>query len=495
MKLISKNALARFSGEAYSIGSMSDLLGKNPYHTGNFIRLTNKTNLGLMGLVEGIGNVFVEEKNLNRLDPVDHFSYTWDIEVNQVPLVTLTRPVESDPGNSIFTIYISDAQLRSFDVYALENTQQLYVHSDPVRISDGEYAVDVQYWANTPLDYTNQLRQNATLRFAGVKFPEFATGGSVKHQYNHERMINYLTKIRTEQKYSGDFKSQEELYFIKDKDAKNLTSGQDKAMIYRMGSIEKQVTDDFLMKAATELTIGRSTMDEATGRPMLQVNGSEDIISGDGIVAQFERHANWIDYPSNGFSTAHLDTAIEWISEKTGKSEGNHLVFAVNRQLSREKNRVLKQSLGAFQSADATYFWTRDLAAVHSAVGSSGVKRQKLPNEIAVGATFNTYIYAGNVVTFIEDPALTHHYQNGYGILLDAGIYEDSKGSKVPSVYVKTLKNRAMLKNYTNGIGGQDGRSSGTVSHSGDHSSLTITGWRGACVTNPYGAVIFAENK
>ena len=122
------------------------------------------------------------------------------------------------------------------------------------------------------------------------------------------------------------------------------------------------------------------------------------------------------------------------------------------------------------------------------------LKQKAIPNPIKVGATFNTFIYDGNTITFVEDSSLTSHYQDrGYAIFVDTGLYEDEKG-QVPGIHLKTLKGRALIKSHITGIGGIDGTTSGLASNAADGGRFVVLGWRGLCVRYPYAAVIFEEN-
>lgn len=498
MKLVSKSVIGRFSNQTYSVQSFMEVMGRQPHHIGGYIRLKKQYSLGLMAITEGLGNVYTDGVS-KAMKGVDTYSFTWDIDVSQIPTIRITRPnTATGQGGVTFKIYVESNYFSPYDVAALENTQQIYIQ-DTDRIGENEFELTCQVVASNPQHQidTTFTQERSTLRYVYNAHPEFSEKGYNKHFYNTERHINYLTKIRAGQPYSSDLKATQDLYFMSEEDLKTAQKARGgHYKVFRLSSIEQQVLDHFLTSANGQLILGRSTIDENTGRPLVQDSRNQDVIMGDGIIAQYERHAYHIDYSRQ--SIKFYQDAIEYIADKRGVSQGNHITVLCNRRFSRQKAAVLQNAITLFAPQnDGTWFYTKDPMELNDQYGGmrkgQEMKRKKLPNEVAVGATFNTYIYEGNTITFIVDEALTNHYRDrGYAIFIDTGIYEDENG-QVPAVSLKTLKGRELIKNYITGMGGIDGSSNGQVSHAADYTDFQVLGWRGACVRNPYGAVIFQE--
>jgi len=237
-------------------------------------------------------------------------------------------------------------------------------------------------------------------------------------------------------------------------------------------------------------------MDEVTGRSVINLEDGQEIVRGDGLIAQIEKYALNVGY-NRKLDVKILQDAIEYIADKRGRSMGNHITVICNRRFSRQKASALQSAIQLFAPQNnGTWFFTKDPMEVGNSKDPETPSRSvkmKLPNEVAVGATFNTYIYDGNLVTFIVDEALTNHYKDkAYAIFMDTGLYETENG-QVPGINLVTLKGRSMVKNYVTGGGGIDGVSNGQVSTALDASKFFITGWRGVRVQNPYAAVIFEE--
>lgn len=502
MKLVNKNVISRLSNKDLSVHSIFELVGRQPHHFSDYLRLRKQKQVGLMSILESLGNVYDMEKN-PKLRDISSLSFTWDIETAQIPTVRFTRSnTSTGEGAAQFYIYLESNYFAKYDVLALENTQQLYVLTQAERVNAKEYRYLVQIMGGVPSAVINTAftAANRTTRFLYTAHPEFAETGSTKQFYNVERHINYLTKIRVDQNYSGDFRAMQDLFFVEnDNDAERLMQPNAKGgpiKIFKASSVEQMVIDHFNVTAGNALLFGRSTIDESTGRSVIQLENGEDIVSGDGLIAQIERYAYTISF-SKKLSVRMFQNAIEYIADKRGMSMGNHITVICNRAFSRYKASALESAISLFAPQNnGTWFFTKDPLEVTGSkdpVTPSRVQKTKMPNEVAVGATFNTYIYEGNTVTFIIDEALTNHYKDkAYAIFMDTGAYETESG-QVPGINLVTLKGRSMIKNYVNGIGGVDGVSSGPVSTALDASKFIVTGWRGVRVHNPYAGVIFKE--
>lgn len=500
MKLVSKSTIARFSNQTYSFQSMMELMGRQPYHIAGYIRLKKQYSMGLLAITEALGNVYMEDgASYTKLKEIDTYSFTWDVEVEQIPTVRFTRS-NTDTGStgSPVTLYLESRYFSKYDVFALENTQLVYVLEEPERVADNEFKYTCKPILSSGLGLDVRFTaEQKTARYTHNLHPEFSEYGTNKVHYNLERHINYLMKIRAGQKFSSDFRATQDLYFMSDADIKKAQDVRGGSyQVFKMPTIEQQVLDHFLKSANGALLFNRSTMDEETGRPFIQLENNQDVIGGDGIIAQYERYAYNIDYSK--LSVKNFQEAIEYISDKRGMSQGNHVTVICNRIFSRQKASALQDAITLFAPQNnGTWFFTKDdpIAGVSDEYGGmKRMKKVKVPNEVAVGATFNTYIYEGNTVTFIVDEALTNHYRDrGYALFIDTGIYEDENG-QIPAVHLKTLKGRALVKNTIPGMGGVDGTSDGVTNSALDAGNFQVLGWRGACVRNPYAAVIFEEN-
>jgi 2',3'-cyclic-nucleotide 2'-phosphodiesterase (5'-nucleotidase family) len=120
----------------------------------------------------------------------------------------------------------------------------------------------------------------------------------------------------------------------------------------------------------------------------------------DGIIAQIERFAS--RYVFSKLSVNVFNTAINQMVEKTAKTTGNSIVFLCNQKMWQMVNDTLREYLRDWKT-NGTFLYSK-------AAGG----------DVKVGATYSSYEYAGNTVTFQVDKSLTMWYPDkAYGLFLD----------------------------------------------------------------------------
>ncbi len=170
------------------------------------------------------------------------------------------------------------------------------------------------------------------------------------------------------------------------------------------------------------------------------------------------------------------------MADKSQNDTGNHYMFVVNRVLWNQYNTVLGDFLYNYRT-DGTYMYSK--SANQGRGGQVPINYQK------IGASFNSYEYAGNVVTFVVDRALTREYPNkGYGVCID--LTED-KTTGTPAIAKYSLTGKNFITNKIAGVGGLDGVSSGDVASNVAGSKLVMLGYAGVAVYTPYRSVILRE--
>lgn len=114
--------------------------------------------------------------------------------------------------------------------------------------------------------------------------------------------------------------------------------------------------------------------------------------------------------------------------------------------------------------------------------------------KVKVGAEFDSYTFQGNTITFIPDRALSQEFdQGGYAIFLDTTA--DVKTGR-PGMATFTIEGSEMIEGRVLGMGGQDGKTSGSNIATGVHGSeYHILGYSLAAVFNPYKSFILKESK
>lgn len=165
------------------------------------------------------------------------------------------------------------------------------------------------------------------------------------------------------------------------------------------------------------------------------------------------------------------------MADKAQSDTDNKWLIVCNRKLWQDVNMVLGEYLSNYRT-DGTYMYSKSANK-----GAGGY--------IKVGATFDTYVYAGNQITFIVDRALTREYPNkGYGVCIDLTA---DKTTGTPAIAKFTLAGKDFITNKVLGIGGYDGKSSGEVASNVAGSKLVMMAYAGMAAFTPYRSVIIRE--
>ena len=111
---------------------------------------------------------------------------------------------------------------------------------------------------------------------------------------------------------------------------------------------------------------------------------------------------------------------------------------------------------------------------------------------IKVGATFDSYEYGGNHISFKVDRTFSREYgsEKGYCVCLD--LTADLVAGRAP-IEMFTLKGGDFMTSKYPGVGGMDGLSSGIVSSPVAASKIINWGYSGVGVFNPHRSFILRE--
>lgn len=167
-------------------------------------------------------------------------------------------------------------------------------------------------------------------------------------------------------------------------------------------------------------------------------------------------------------------TAISQMTEKTNNSTGNHFTFICNDKFWQDLQIVLGDYLVQART-EGTFLWS------------------KAANDyVKVGATYNSYEFAGNTITFKVEKALTLEYGSDKGYCLCLDLTADKVGNQ-PPIAMFTLKGGDYIQNEVLGVGGKNGLSSGVVASPVAASKLIAHGYSSVAVFNPYRSFIIRE--
>jgi hypothetical protein len=468
MKVVDRKTVVHNLGDTRTVQHFNTLLGDKPHKLG--LVATMYPDLAISTLTDALRNVYYNPKSSSsNFQPINSMAVQWDIDVNYIHKVAIKRDVnDAQPGlNKVpFTIVLEQKYYDKNDTFTLENKQQLLVIAPPRMLTDNKS------WEHTVIlvgnDYAKYvdprfLTKGRVTRFRSNYFPELSERGYTKYTSNTEVHRNYMSRHRASESVSADFKMKEKVYLeLAKKDGKEY---------FKLHRHEKDCMDTFMHARNNNQIFGQTNFDE-NGKCLDQDEQGRDIPMGDGVIAQIERYCDKFLYSQ--LSSAVLDDVLYSMVEKSDRPTGNSYVVICNERLYQQFGRIMKDDYRFTNPSDKTFFYSKE------------------GGKVKTGAEFNSYTVQGNTITFLPDRALSQEYdQYGYGIFLDTTA--DLKSGR-PNIATFTMEGSEMVEGRVNGLGGQDGKTSGVVSTGVHGSEYHLIGYSCAAVFNPYKSFILKEN-
>lgn len=281
-----------------------------------------------------------------------------------------------------------------------------------------------------------------------------------------------MTTFRADASWSSLYALTEQVFMniADDKDC-NKSEGT-----FRMLKKEKELLDTFMYAMNTGLLLNKGNID-INGKATIQdPHTNRPIYIGEGFIPQIEAAANKYCY-NNKPSVSLFNMIMSDLAEKAQSDTGNNFMFVVNRRFW----NTLQESLGDYLKnfrTDGTYLYSKSANR-----GEGGY--------VKVGATFNSYEFGGNIITFAVDRALSREYPDkGYGVCID--LTADKTTGK-PAVAKYSLTGKDFITNKIAGVGGMEGNESGMVASNVAGSKLVMMGYGGVAVFTPHRSAIIRE--
>lgn len=186
-----------------------------------------------------------------------------------------------------------------------------------------------------------------------------------------------MTTFRADASWSSLYALQENVFMsICDDKDKTKTEG-----VYKMLKKEKELLDTFMYAMNTGLAFNKSNID-VNGKPTISdPDTGRGIYIGEGLIPQIEAAANKYCY-SNKPNLPLFNQIMSDMADKAQSDTGNKLIFMCNRKLWNDVNMVLGEYLANYRT-DGCYMYSKN---ANKGIGGY----------VKVGATFDTYEYAGN---------------------------------------------------------------------------------------------------
>jgi hypothetical protein len=291
--------------------------------------------------------------------------------------------------------------------------------------------------------------------------PEMHSEGYVKYQSNTERHRAYISTHRVDVSFSSKYAAMEDIFITIGKG-----NGKDD-VTYKMNPAEKDLLDTFMLARNNSLLWGKCNVDKH-GKAKIYDEDGQPIISGDGLIPQVERFAG--KYIYSKLNVRIFETALAAMVARSERPTGNQYVFVVNTMLWNSAQRVLAN-------------WIRDYKTNGAFVYSKGAN-----GYVDLGATFNSYSFAGNTISFKIDRSLDIEFPTReFGIMID--LTPDGKTGR-SALAMFTFKKGQYIQNWLQGVGGRNGLSGGEVASPVAATKLIAHGYAGMAVFNPYRSFI-----
>lgn len=462
-------------GQTKTYEDWSKYIGQNPHRIGVVARMYPNNTLNF--LTDGLRNIYYNKESVSKYQSMDALSFEWTIENNQIKHIAFAEAPEGDgvQNNGEIKMVFEENYYQKFDIFRIDGSkQQCQVLSRPIRRSDHKWEVTVRLISNnydTLLD-VSACQPGMTTTWQSTANVEMSEEGYSKFQSSFEKHRNYMTYFRHDVSWSSLYARQEEVFI-------RIADDKDKAKsdgVFKMHRKEKELLDTFMYSTNTGLLLNKGNVDK-TGRPTIsEPDTNRPIYIGQGLIPQIEEAANKFVYV--GKPTIQLFHMIMGtLTEKAQEDTGNKFTFVVNRRLWEDINLVLGAYLADYKT-DGTYMYSKSANK-----GEGGY--------IKVGATFDTYQFAGNQIQFVVDRTLSREYPDkGYGICIDLTA---DKTSGTPAIAKFALQGKDVITSKIVGVEGYDGRTSGEVSSNVAASTLVMSTYAGVACFTPFRSAIIYE--
>lgn len=420
-------------GNTKTVEDWSKYLGMKPHRLGVVARMYTDNTLNF--ITDGLRNIFYKDKDVDKFNISTSMMFEWDIETNNIKKVEFAEvPSETGENGTEITMAFRENYYQKYDIFRIDKTkQQCQVVTRPIRRRDDFWEMQVRLIDNgydTILD-TDGCQVGDLTTFQSVAMPEMSEEGYSKFQSQVERHRNFMTTFRADTSWSSLFAIQENV-FMSIADDKDATKSEG---VYKMLKKEKELLDTFMYSMNTGLAFNKTNID-VNGKPTIyDPETGRPIYIGEGLIPQIEAAANKYVY-SNNPTLPLFNQIMGDMADKAQSDTGNKWIFICNRRLWQQINTTLGVYLGQYRT-NGMYLYSKEA-------------NKGLGGYVKVGATYDTYEYAGNQISFVVDRALTREYPDkGYGVCIDLTA---DKTSGTPAVAKFSITGKDFITNKIVGV-------------------------------------------
>lgn len=470
------------STKTMTVRELSKLFAQAPNLAAKTIRLFPQNSISM--LTEGLGEIYDIKAKSDAFTGINENSYKWKLRGHQIPKV---HAVARSTGGVInttdvlgltvqpFTIALESSYFNPRDIIKLEDQSLLYVLSEATFITEGVFEYVVKLNTNDPLLTVSgaYLQPGKTCGPAGNAYPELSDKGYINAGMAMEEYINYITKVRYDWSWSADAAATKWLI----EDTINHM-GQTVRYNYITDQLWMNAMEQYHFKKEMALIYGRSTVD-SRGRCWLQDEKGQDIIEGDGLIAQM--HAS-TKQTYTRLNILLLEDILTDISLKMPKRTGNTILMTTGAQGYKEFGQIMRtEHKGWIPDGREAYVRTRN-------------------GKVQLGAEYNSFTFQGNQIVVSANNVFDHpanvsatdvegrFLESSKLLFVDMSTYDG-----VRNIQLIAKDGRSFVTGELDGIGGQDGKTSGKVATLLDGSAKAIVGTLGVILHNPFSSYMLEK--
>lgn len=469
------------STKTMTVRELSKLFTVAPNMAAKTIRLFPQNTISM--LTEGLGEIYDIKEKSDSFMGINEWGYKWKLRGQQIPKVHLavrTTGGAYSTGSAIgaagqpFIVAFESSYYNPRDIIKLEDSSEMYVISEASFITEGVFEYTCKLVTNdaTVSVLSDYLVAGKTSGPAGNAYPEISDKGYINSGVAMEEYINYITKVRYDWSWSADAASTK--FLIEDM---VRYGGQMVKNNYITDELWMRAMEQYHYKKEIELIYGKTTMD-ARGRCFLQDEKGQDIIKGDGLLAQM--HSS-MKQTYTALNITLLEDILTDMSLKMPKRTGNTILMTTGAQGYKEFGQIMRAEHKGWIVSGNSYVTTKN-GKVH--LGAEYGSFEFQGNTIIVSAN-NVFDHPANVSTtdiegkFLESSKL---------LFIDMSTYDGVK-----NIQLIAKDGRSFVTGELDGIGGQDGKTSGKVSTLLDGSAKALIGTFGVIMHNPYSSYMLEK--
>lgn len=483
MRVISRvNTNVLNSAKTATMRDLEKLFTVAPNMAAKTIRLYPQNSISFF--TEGLGEIY-DIKKTDNVIPLNDKKYSWKLRGHQVPKQKFVARVTGGAiatgatvgaAGASFIVAFGSSYFNHRDIIKLVDGSMLYVLAGPTFIKEGTFEYTVRINTNNPLEVVNtdNLQPGKEAGLNGNAYPELTDKGYINTAMAGEEYINYITKVRYDWSWSADAASTK--YIIED--TVNL-KGKTVKYNYITDQLMMNGMELYHFNKEMELIYGRTTMD-ANGRCFMQDEKGQDIVKGDGLIAQM---ADSCKQTYTKMTIGLIEDILSDVALRMPKRTGNTILLTTGMQGYKEFGRVMR--------AEHKGFWSGDSGSAYVSTKNGKVK---------LGAEYNAFEFQGNqlvvsVNNTFDHPANPSDYDSeGRPLESSKFLFVDvSSYDGVQNIQMIAKDGRSFVTGELDGVGGQDGKTSGKVASTIDGSAKILIGTMGVVLHNPYSSYLLEK--